>query len=59
MQANMFQGGKRRTHSLWSAGKRVRGSIPAHGHVAGAFRGRRVKGGEMGGVTLHIGVAKY
>lgn len=55
----MFQGGKRRTHLLWSAGTRVHGSIPAHGHVAGAFRGRRVRGGEMGGVTLHIGVAKY
>jgi hypothetical protein len=46
-------------HLLWGAGKRVRGSNPAHGHVSRAFRGRGVKGGEMGGVTLHIGVAKY
>jgi hypothetical protein len=44
---------------MWSAGKRVLGSIPAHEHVAAGFRGRRVKGREMGGVTIHIGVAKY
>lgn len=47
------------TNALRSAGKRVRGSIPAHEHVAAAFRGMGVKGGEMGGVIFYIGVAKY
>ena len=40
------EGGDRNV--LRSAGKRVRGSIPAHGHVAAAFRGMGVKGGGYG-----------
>jgi len=56
---SLVQGGEGGTNVLRSAGKRVRGSIPAHGHVAAAFRGMGVKGGEMGGVIFYIGVAKY
>lgn len=55
----MFRGGEEGTNVLRSAGKRVRGSIPAHEHAAAAFRGMRVKGGKMGGVIFYIGVAKY
>ena len=56
---SLVQGGEEGTNVLRSAGKRVRGSIPAHEHAAAAFRGMRVKGGKMGGVIFYIGVAKY
>jgi len=56
--AGLFRG-EGGTNVLRSAGKRVRGSIPAHEHVAAAFREMGVKGGEMGGVIFYIGVVKY